>query len=393
MTVATLLRLRVRKISLVDMGANYDPETGEGAHIVLMKRAVDEDVRKRIVRRGAQWCVVSEDGSKTLGCHDTEEAALRQLRAVEANKAAGADAAGWLRALAGRLGLPAKEITKIEHEGEPLTFTDALVEQIAGRIMADLGDHVGALHDTILSALQHGQDDRAQLIRQALADFAAAASAAVDTWLNMGTAEKGAPAEPAERLARLRKLRDGLSALLAGADGGGKGTMAEGKTEDKDKGAESPEAVQKRLDDLEKRAQEAEKRAQEAEKVATEERERRLREEWIVKAKLYRGLPVKPDDDWETFKAVSERLEKKHADRVFELLRAADEALAQSKHFAEIGRGGEPQAGSAAERVKAMARSRVEKGAAKTENEAMEAIFREDPGLYRQYREETQVKI
>ena len=50
-------------------------------------KAAARIVAKRIVERDGQFCVVSEDGSETLGCHDTREEAVDQLRAVEANKA------------------------------------------------------------------------------------------------------------------------------------------------------------------------------------------------------------------------------------------------------------------------------------------------------------------
>lgn len=45
-----------------------------------------ELIAKRIVSRDGQFCVVTEDGTKTLGCHDTREGAVEQLQAVEANK-------------------------------------------------------------------------------------------------------------------------------------------------------------------------------------------------------------------------------------------------------------------------------------------------------------------
>src|SRR5690242_5523818 len=37
----------------------------------------------RIVKKGDQWCVVSEDGSKNLGCSDSKEGAQKRLREVE----------------------------------------------------------------------------------------------------------------------------------------------------------------------------------------------------------------------------------------------------------------------------------------------------------------------
>lgn len=40
----------------------------------------------RIELRGSKWVVVSEDGSRVLGIHDTKSEARRQLIAVEASK-------------------------------------------------------------------------------------------------------------------------------------------------------------------------------------------------------------------------------------------------------------------------------------------------------------------
>lgn len=39
-----------------------------------------------IRKRGEKWCLMTQDGSRTLGCHDTEEEAKAQERAIEANK-------------------------------------------------------------------------------------------------------------------------------------------------------------------------------------------------------------------------------------------------------------------------------------------------------------------
>lgn len=35
-------------------------------------------------KRGDQWCVFSKDGER-IACHDSREAAIDQLRAIEAN--------------------------------------------------------------------------------------------------------------------------------------------------------------------------------------------------------------------------------------------------------------------------------------------------------------------
>ena len=45
------------------------------------------DVRKyTIEKRGDEWCLIAKSTGKTLGCHDTEEGAMAQERAVQANK-------------------------------------------------------------------------------------------------------------------------------------------------------------------------------------------------------------------------------------------------------------------------------------------------------------------
>jgi len=51
---------------------------------VFMRRTVR--IAKRIEHRGNEWCVTTEDGAKTLGCHSTKEEAIRQLAAVEIHK-------------------------------------------------------------------------------------------------------------------------------------------------------------------------------------------------------------------------------------------------------------------------------------------------------------------
>ena len=43
----------------------------------------------KLQKRGSQWCAVSEDGTKSLGCYPTEAEARERLRQVEAAKAVG----------------------------------------------------------------------------------------------------------------------------------------------------------------------------------------------------------------------------------------------------------------------------------------------------------------
>ena len=43
----------------------------------------------KLQKRGNEWCAVSEDGTKSLGCYPTEAKARERLRQVEAARAVG----------------------------------------------------------------------------------------------------------------------------------------------------------------------------------------------------------------------------------------------------------------------------------------------------------------
>ncbi|MFG2618039.1 hypothetical protein ACGFXC_10465 [Streptomyces sp. NPDC048507] len=40
----------------------------------------------RVVKRGEKWCVVKKDDGTTLACHDTQDLADAQIRAVMAHE-------------------------------------------------------------------------------------------------------------------------------------------------------------------------------------------------------------------------------------------------------------------------------------------------------------------
>jgi len=51
-----------------------------------MVRGKQERELKMIKKEGYKWCVYDSTGKQKLGCHDTKEDALKQLRAVEISK-------------------------------------------------------------------------------------------------------------------------------------------------------------------------------------------------------------------------------------------------------------------------------------------------------------------
>ena len=55
-------------------------------HSIEMAKKKDEIHEYTVEKRGDQWCLISKSDGKTLGCHDTEEGAMAQEQAIQANK-------------------------------------------------------------------------------------------------------------------------------------------------------------------------------------------------------------------------------------------------------------------------------------------------------------------
>jgi len=123
-----------------------------------------ERTHAKIVKRGNQWCVVSEDGTKNLGCSNTREGAEKRLKQVEFFKHKGSadmdykDAFGNLgKALSqgftpDHLGGPGSQPPKVEVESETLSVADSLKEgTIAGFVcerLLDTKDHFPVITQT-----------------------------------------------------------------------------------------------------------------------------------------------------------------------------------------------------------------------------------------------------
>lgn len=71
----------------------------EGYNFKVLSQDDSPDLHTYVIRKkGSQWCLMTHDGSKTLGCHDTEEEAMTQERAVQASKHSHADGSVWVTA-------------------------------------------------------------------------------------------------------------------------------------------------------------------------------------------------------------------------------------------------------------------------------------------------------
>lgn len=98
-------------VGFVDKGDDPD------ATITFFKKA---EIEKRIEHRGEKYVVLSEDGSKVLGTHDTLADARSQLSAIESGKKGDGRATKLMKFLAqlgARVGMPRSEVDKLLAEG------------------------------------------------------------------------------------------------------------------------------------------------------------------------------------------------------------------------------------------------------------------------------------
>lgn len=104
------------------------------------------------------------------------------------------------------------------------------------------------------------------------------------------------------------------------------------QTEDDILKANLPEPLRKRFEEMEKKAQAAEE-------IAKRERDERMTREYIAKAREFQGLAVNADEFGAVLKKLAESAPDEYA-KVADVLKAADEAIAKGKLFAEVGNNG-----------------------------------------------------
>jgi hypothetical protein len=428
-----LKRLKITRADLVDRGANYDPSSGEGAHVLLFKRAdpvplppgdgelPDDLVEKRIVRRGHKHVVLSESG-KVLGTHDTRAEALAQLRAVEASKRRRGAKKAVLDAMGKVFGWPDEPDEPLEKADEPPppTFTEALMREKMDEVMEDLSDHVWALRSTLYGILASAATNKAELVSGALDQFKASAGGCVTQWLGDGEVEKAGRKISTERLARLKEMSETLSRLIAEAEAAPQGkreaadaslakqARLSGAKPQEGEGMPTQEefdAVMKRLETLEGTAGQAtelkkqldetnaklasaEEKVAKAEETAQQEKDLRETQETIALAKR---LGLNPDDDAAVIKALRSK-DPEGWTWVEKQLTALRAQVKAGHLFKTAGRDGtsEPLAGAEDEAFR-RADELVAKDAKLSQNDALARVFRDDPALYRRYKSETSV--
>lgn len=121
---------------------------------------------------------------------------------------------------------------------------------------------------------------------------------------------------------------------------------------------------------LTKQAQAATERAEAAEKVAKAEEDKRVTGEFVAKAAGMPKLPMAAAELGPLLKALHDKAPEETV-KLLDVLKAANEQIEKGALFAEAGSAGGSSGGSAWEKVKSIAKARVEKGEFKTEADAI----------------------
>ena len=392
--MATKLKgLVVDRVDLVDIGANLDKRTGDGAHIMLFKRATDAPVTHSPI-----WRVVD---------------------------------------LAKALHASADLVTKTEAAAR--SFDEILAGQKARRALDQLWDLYYAFMESAQSIFASDEADKIGLLRGSAVDFMNAFLGALPEAVDDGAVEMGVEKVgrkiSAARMKQLTEMHAKLGSLLKEVSEGDAMkiaefaksigvTVAENATEadvqkavndhiaaqvatQVAKAGGSAEAisveVQKALDaakagfdaELKKRDDEIAK----ANALAKSEKDLRVLKQFTDQARSeFVGLPLqlekdaaKPESrtDAEIFKALSE-LAPAEWPRVEAILKGAAEALRTSKMFAEQGASHAATAGSAEAQIMQLAEAMVVAKTAATREQAIAKVAA-DPqhaALYGRYVDE-----
>ncbi len=370
-----LANLVIERVDLVDVGANLDKRTGDGSHILLYKRG---HVTKRIVERDGEYCVLSEDGSKTLGCHATEAMAQRQLRAVEASKAK--KRAQEVLQLAGET-LGVGKCGDGYMAGPAQSYEDMLLRRTVGTLYAALSDRFGALLDTVQSIIGSGDDGKEALIRSAVGEFVTSVKA-------MKSA--------AEVDKAFVHVYEGLDALAA-LGPSGEATMPDNKIEIEKAQAE---AIKKAVDEAlaaQQTAFTAELAKRDvaiaaANKTADDERAKREQREFAELAKSY--APVVQADEAELLRTVAGKIDADAWGMVQIILKRAADQVRQGLLLKQANDDAfETPSDSAEAEILKQADALVVSGKAKSRAQAVDDVLMANPALATRQAEESANRV
>lgn len=369
--------LRITRVDLVDKGANFDPSTGEGSHVLLAKRA--------------------QPGRPALGEPPVEEGDGPE----DAADGSGGRLRKWFEDMR----------SKVRKAMD--TFQDRRdlsgLRSVAMEIQDGLADMAISL-DKAVWDVEEGQDPEA-LLQKNLQEFEAWFNDHKDAWLS-GQVAKGAGTEPDDTaeeptMNKPSQEKDTFDRESLSEEAQAAFSELEKRAEDAEERTAELEARLEKLEDqtgdepagdedifkgvhpkVRERLEKAEQRAERAEKAAAQEREQRLNREYLAKAKKLPAVPGEPQAVAKMLRQVDENLDEEVAKQVNDALGRMNQAVLSSDLLKSSGTPGSGEPGSALEEVNKRAKKMVEDGQAETHAQAVTKVCEADSELYARYQEE-----
>src|SRR5690606_25156066 len=132
-------------------------------------------------------------------------------------------------------------------------------------------------------------------------------------------------------------------------------------------------------------------RADQLAKELREEKELRIRKEFEERAKQFDNLPISAEELGRILQAFHEKAKEEY-DKIERLLRAVNEALAQSEILNELGSPYNGTSGGAWTKIEKLAQGLIQKDANLTKEKAISIVLEPKPQLYAEYLAEQQRK-
>lgn len=391
-----LRRLRIKRVSLVDMGANYDTKTGDGAHIMLFKR---HDVAKDGPGLGAvhvdspEWDPQDQDDYEK----STLDAAARRQIPDSGFAAVWTDAqgkkhrklpihdAGHLAAARGRVDeaqIPENVKAEARRKIEAATTKENPVKKTWKEIIKSMADAVMEpdveKRKVAVEAITKDADampDAQQASSGGGPDLPALKAHHDD--LGKAISAFGAGPHPeGHPVHAMKSAHAQLGSMLKSA---GVDCMATPGNEGEDMAKGMSDEVRKQFTELEKSNTELKKRLDEAETM-------RLDGEMTTLLKSFKAVPVDITTDVVKFRKMKQADPEGFA-AIIKTMQATDEMLAKSVLFKDIGSGRGGSVGNAEAQLDAKAAEMITKSATPlTKEAAFDKACTENPKLVAEMR-------
>ena len=383
-----LKALKVTKVALVDQGANPD------AHIVLFKR--DQTLARGTPPRAKKRRLTKIDGDEPLTTDEIltrqreQERLWREWWEVQDAFRTSIESIGRNAEEAERPLLLRQSIEEFVARAVPLLEAMGMVEK-AQPLLDDIQAVAKGRKKKHTTAMKHlsGALLTLENILRTEETMATVDHTALEKQLAELTQQvEGLQTEKAELAKRNQALEEEAAKQRESDDPAAKRQAALAKMDPETRALfEEQEVIQKAHAE----------RIEKAEAEAQREREVRQKQEAITKARTYTALPINPDDHYSIFMKLDNAiaLDSEDRDKLYTILKSANEMAVQAGIFQERGSGGDDlnTNDTAEAQVQKMARQKIEKNADLSLNDAIAEVMRDEPTLYAQYRRETQTKV